>query len=78
MTISKEEVIKLAENEGACVSPRDDDVTFLMEELMAFAAAIEARGRADQREACLKIAEQHRFGDYDDMLEAIRARGKGE
>jgi hypothetical protein len=80
MTISKEEVIELARQTGLCECIDDcyqerGDWTPLA---TSFAAAIEARVRADERWACISIANKRMGFDAEYIADAIRARGNGE
>lgn len=81
MTITKQEIIETAIDEGLCISNFDDRIFGFDVDLIDFARAIYARGVRDEREACLAEVETGIWLDKttDEVLaelaDTIRARG---
>ncbi len=65
-------IIELAEQAGL----KPGTAEYHKDELLAFAALVEAAARADEREACAKLCESHvRQPSRLHFAAAIRARG---
>lgn len=76
--MTKDDIISMAQEAGFDPHDMSDDFTCNLKDIERFAELLEAKVRADEREACAYIAE-----DWDsdlacprEVADAIRARGK--
>ena len=73
--MTEQEVILMADASGLSYYGMGKDRAKFIHYLEKFAALVEAAARADEREACAKVADGWPDYDVQGLAEAIRARG---